>query len=54
VRRLHVGKDAPTIKDAVFQKKAFNTMQELILDNQILAGHDIGRGDHNFIKCVFC
>jgi phosphoribosylformylglycinamidine synthase len=39
-----IGKDAPTIKDAAFFKKAFNTMQELILDNQILAGHDIGSG----------
>jgi phosphoribosylformylglycinamidine synthase len=39
-----IGKDAPTIKDAAFFKKAFNTMQELILDNQIIAGHDIGSG----------
>jgi phosphoribosylformylglycinamidine synthase len=39
-----IGKDAPTIKDAAFFKKAFNTMQELILENQILAGHDIGSG----------
>ncbi|UQD56653.1 phosphoribosylformylglycinamidine synthase [Flavobacterium sp. K5-23] len=39
-----IGKDAPTIKDAAFFKNAFNTMQELILDDQILAGHDIGSG----------
>ena len=39
-----IGKDAPTIKDAAFFKRALNTMQELILDNQILAGHDIGSG----------
>jgi phosphoribosylformylglycinamidine synthase len=39
-----IGNDAPTIKDADFFKKAFNTIQELILDNQILAGHDIGSG----------
>ena len=39
-----IGKDAPTIKDAAFFKKAFNTIQELILDNQIVAGHDIGSG----------
>jgi phosphoribosylformylglycinamidine synthase len=39
-----IGKEAPTIKDAAFFKNAFNTMQELILDNQILAGHDIGSG----------
>ena len=39
-----IGNDAPTIKDATFFKNAFNTLQELILDNQILAGHDIGSG----------
>ncbi|WP_395050268.1 phosphoribosylformylglycinamidine synthase [Flavobacterium sp.] len=39
-----IGNKAPTIKDAAFFKNAFNTMQELILDNQILAGHDIGSG----------
>ena len=39
-----IGKETPTIKDANFFKNAFNTIQELILDNQILAGHDIGSG----------
>jgi phosphoribosylformylglycinamidine synthase len=39
-----IGSDAPTIKDAAFFKKAFNSIQDLILDNQILAGHDIGSG----------
>ncbi len=39
-----IGNEAPTIKDAAFFKKAFNTIQELILDDQILAGHDIGSG----------
>jgi len=39
-----IGNEAPTIKDAEFFKNAFNTIQELILDNQILAGHDIGSG----------
>jgi phosphoribosylformylglycinamidine synthase len=39
-----IGNEAPTIKDAAFFKNAFNTMQELILENQILAGHDIGSG----------
>jgi len=39
-----IGNEAPTIKDAAFFKKAFNTIQELILDNQIVAGHDIGSG----------
>ncbi|KVV14056.1 phosphoribosylformylglycinamidine synthase [Flavobacterium sp. TAB 87] len=39
-----IGNETPTIQDAAFFKKAFNTVQELILDNQILAGHDIGSG----------
>ncbi|GEC72879.1 phosphoribosylformylglycinamidine synthase [Flavobacterium flevense] len=39
-----IGNETPTIKDAAFFKNAFNTMQELILDNQIVAGHDIGSG----------
>ena len=39
-----VGCDAPTIKDSSFFKCAFNTIQDLILDNQIVAGHDIGSG----------
>ena len=39
-----IGKDAPTIKDAAFFKRAFNTIQELILNNQVVAGHDIGSG----------
>jgi phosphoribosylformylglycinamidine synthase len=39
-----IGNETPTIKDAAFFKNAFNTIQELIFDNQILAGHDIGSG----------
>ena len=39
-----IGSSAPTIKNAEFFKKAFNTIQELILENNILAGHDIGSG----------
>ncbi|MGO4904327.1 phosphoribosylformylglycinamidine synthase [Flavobacterium sp. W20_MBD1_R3] len=39
-----IGKEVPTIKDAAFFKTAFNTIQELILENNILAGHDIGSG----------
>ncbi len=39
-----IGNDVPTIKEATFFKNAFNTIQELILENQILAGHDIGSG----------
>ena len=39
-----IGNDAPTIKDAEFFKNAFNTIQELISEDAILAGHDIGSG----------
>ena len=39
-----IGRETPTIKDSNFFKDAFNTIQELILNNQILAGHDIGSG----------
>ncbi|HNP33494.1 MAG TPA: phosphoribosylformylglycinamidine synthase [Flavobacterium sp.] len=39
-----IGNDTPTIKDADFFKRAFNTIQNLIKERQILAGHDIGSG----------
>jgi len=39
-----IGNDVPTIKDAAYFKKAFNTIQDLINDNQIAAGHDVGSG----------
>jgi phosphoribosylformylglycinamidine synthase len=39
-----IGSEAPTIKDAILFKNAFNSLQELILDQQIIAGHDIGSG----------
>lgn len=39
-----IGTETPTIKDAAFFKRAFNTIQDLIKDQQILAGHDIGSG----------
>lgn len=39
-----IGSETPTIKDAAFFKQAFNAIQELIKDRQIVAGHDIGSG----------
>lgn len=39
-----VGIDTPTIKSASYFKKAFDTIQNLIKENQIVAGHDIGSG----------
>ncbi|WP_136666737.1 phosphoribosylformylglycinamidine synthase [Flavobacterium sp. H122] len=39
-----VGSEVPTIKDAVFFKKAFNAVQNLIKERKINAGHDVGSG----------
>ena len=39
-----VGNETPTIKNAAFFKKAFNTLQDLIKQRKIKAGHDIGSG----------
>ncbi len=39
-----VGTEVPTIQDAAYFKKAFNTIQHLIANGQIEAGHDIGSG----------
>jgi len=39
-----LGIEVPTIQDANYFKTAFNTVQQLINDNQIEAGHDIGSG----------
>lgn len=42
--RNTVGNDAPDVKDAQALKTAFNTIQQLINKNLILAGHDVGSG----------
>ncbi|MFM8740270.1 MAG: phosphoribosylformylglycinamidine synthase subunit PurQ, partial [Cytophagales bacterium] len=39
-----LGNDAPTIKDSNYFVKAFATVQELVHQNLILAGHDISSG----------
>jgi phosphoribosylformylglycinamidine synthase len=39
-----VGKEVPTIKDSAFFKNAFNLLQDLIKDDKIQAGHDVGSG----------
>jgi phosphoribosylformylglycinamidine synthase len=39
-----VGTETPTIKDSEFFKNAFNAVQNLIKERQIVAGHDIGSG----------
>ncbi|MEQ7801129.1 phosphoribosylformylglycinamidine synthase [Pedobacter sp. ASV1-7] len=39
-----VGNDTPDVKDASQFKNAFNTIQQLIKEDKIQAGHDIGSG----------
>lgn len=39
-----LGTEAPSVKDSAYFKKCFAAIQELINNNQILAGHDISSG----------
>ncbi|AJR03467.1 phosphoribosylformylglycinamidine synthase [Siansivirga zeaxanthinifaciens] len=39
-----IGNDTPTVKDAGYVKTVFNTIQELIKDEQVIAGHDVASG----------
>src|SRR5690606_1611312 len=39
-----IGNDAPTVTSAAYVKNVFNTIQKLIKDNQIVAGHDVASG----------
>ena len=39
-----IGDQAPDIEDAAYFGRAFNALQELISDGQILAGHDVASG----------
>jgi len=39
-----IGDQAPTVKDAAYFKNAFNTIQDLIKEEKIVAGHDISAG----------
>ncbi|MBK5202810.1 MAG: phosphoribosylformylglycinamidine synthase [Prolixibacteraceae bacterium] len=45
-----IGKTAPTVADTKYFVKAFNTIQKLIEDENILAGHDISAG--GLITCL--
>ena len=42
--RNRVGKETPTVNDPGYFKTVFNTVQELVNDRKILAGHDISSG----------
>ena len=39
-----IGNEAPDVKDAAYVKAVFNTIQKLIRDKQIVAGHDVASG----------
>ncbi len=39
-----IGTETPTITNAAYFKKAFNTVQKLIKEEKIIAGHDIASG----------
>ncbi|SFR31239.1 phosphoribosylformylglycinamidine synthase [Robiginitalea myxolifaciens] len=39
-----IGSKAPDVKDAAYFAKAFDTLQDLIREGQILAGHDVASG----------
>ncbi|MFD0991788.1 phosphoribosylformylglycinamidine synthase [Tenacibaculum geojense] len=39
-----IGSEAPTIKNAQQFKNTFNTIQQLIVDGKIVAGHDVASG----------
>ncbi|QMU64845.1 MAG: phosphoribosylformylglycinamidine synthase [Flavobacteriaceae bacterium] len=39
-----VGRETPTVRDAEYVKKVFNTVQNLLKEGQIIAGHDISSG----------
>lgn len=45
-----IGNDTPTVKDTQYFATAFNTIQELIEKNLLLAGHDISEG--GLITCL--
>jgi phosphoribosylformylglycinamidine synthase len=42
--RNTIGAEAPTIRDASYFKTVFDTLQGLIKENQIIAGHDVASG----------
>ena len=39
-----IGSNTPTVKSADYVKTVFNTIQQLILNQQIVAGHDVASG----------
>tara|TARA_R110000765_G_scaffold30520_18_gene72094 strand:- start:8329 stop:10365 length:2037 start_codon:yes stop_codon:yes gene_type:complete len=42
--RNSIGNETPTIKDSAYFKTVFNTIQDLIKEDKIVAGHDVASG----------
>lgn len=42
--RNRIGAEAPTVRDADYVVRVFNALQQLILEDRILAGHDVASG----------
>ena len=40
----YIGRECPTVKDAAWFANAFNVLQSMILEDRILAGHDVSGG----------
>ncbi len=49
-----IGDEAPSVLDAGYFKTAFNTLQDLIKNGQILAGHDVASGGLITTLLEFC
>ncbi len=49
-----IGSEAPTVKSADYVKTVFNTIQQLILDGKIVAGHDVASGGLITTLLEFC
>ena len=39
-----IGNEAPSVKSAAYVKTVFNTIQQLIMDGKVVAGHDVASG----------
>ena len=39
-----IGNETPSVKNAAYVKTVFNTIQKLIKNNKIVAGHDVASG----------
>ena len=50
-----IGSESPTVKDSKKFKSSFNLIQDLIIDDKIISGHDISSGGlitTHYLRCV--